>query len=121
MRAARSFGRCRLMRTGMRSPARRTGRGLAEGLLAALAGPRPEQGVALAAFIIEQVGVDRRDERGIIELEREVIAALFGALRPSCADLRSAHVDAVAGSVVVGSVSLGDDTDALGLQAQGDD
>lgn len=70
------------------SPARGIGRGLVEGfLLAVLAGPRPEQGVAFAAFLIEQVRVDRRVERGVVELEREVVASLFGALRPGCPDL----------------------------------
>lgn len=100
-------------------PADRTGPGAAL-LVAVLARPRPQKGVALAGFVIEQVRVDRRVERGVVELEREVVAALLGTLRPSCPDLRPTHVDAVAGSVIVGSVGLGDDTDALGLQAQGD-
>src|SRR4051794_29035213 len=110
----------RLLRRRKPRPADRTGPGAAL-LVAVLARPRPQKGVALAGFVIEQVRVDRRVERGVVELEREVVAALFGALRPSCPDLRPAHVDAVAGSVIVGSVGLGDDTDALGLQAQGDD
>tara|TARA_A200000159_G_scaffold127354_1_gene122956 strand:- start:52 stop:258 length:207 start_codon:yes stop_codon:yes gene_type:complete len=56
-------------------------------LLAVLAGPRPEQGVAFAAFILEQVRVDRRVEGGIVELEREIVAAFFGALGPPRANL----------------------------------
>ena len=55
--------------------------------LAVLAWPRPQQGVALAALLIEQVGVDRRVEGGIVELEREVVATFFGALRPRGTDL----------------------------------
>src|SRR5206468_2078866 len=43
------------------------------------------------------------------------------ALRPGRPDLRPAHIDAVAGSVLVRAVGLGYDADALGLQAQRDD
>ena len=46
------------------------------------------------------------------------------AAAPQNASLRiigPAHIDAVAGSVLVGAVALGDDPDALGLQAQGND
>ena len=71
------------------------------GLLAVLPRPRPEQGVTFATLVVEQVRVDRRVEGGIVELEREVVAAFLGALRPGGADLRSAHEDAVARSLVV--------------------
>jgi len=87
----------------------------------ALARPRPEQRVTFAAFVIEQVGIDRRVERGVVELEREVVATFLGALRPRCPDLSSANVHAVARSIVVGAIGLGNDADALGLQAQRDD
>jgi len=50
--------------------------------IAVLARARPEQRIAFAAFIVEKVRIDRRIERGIVELEREIIAALLGALRP---------------------------------------
>src|SRR6185312_1564635 len=86
-----------------------------------LARTRPDEGVAFAVLVVEQVRVDRRVEGGIVELEREVVAALFGALRPGGSDLGPAHIDAVARSVVVGAIALGDDADALGLHAQGDD
>src|SRR5262249_28625550 len=79
------------------------------------------QGVALAALVIEEVGVDRSVEGGIVELEREVVATFFGALRPGGADLGSAHEDTVARSLVVGGAGLGDDADAFGLQVKGDD
>ena len=39
-------------------------------LLAVLARPRPQQGVAFATFVVEQVRVDRRVEGGIVEFER---------------------------------------------------
>jgi hypothetical protein len=53
----------------------------------ALARAGPDEGVALAVLVVEQVSVDRCVEGRIVELEREVIAALFGALRPRGADL----------------------------------
>ena len=106
------------------SPARRgrAGRCRRAGSVAvALAGARPDEGVALAVLVIEQVGEDRRVEGRIVELEREIVAALVGALRPGGPDLGPAHIHAVAGSVVVGAVGLRHDPDALGLEAQGDD
>src|SRR5205823_10514151 len=56
------------------------------------------------ALVIEQVGVDRGVERGVVELEREVVASLLGAARPGGADLDPACVDAVAGRVLAGAV-----------------
>lgn len=65
-----------------------TGRGLTErALLAVLARPRPQQSVAFATLVVEQVCVDRRVEGGVIELEREVVASFLGALRPGGTDL----------------------------------
>ena len=90
-------------------------------LLAVLAGPRPQQGEAFASLVVEQVRVDRSVEGGIVELEREIVATFLGTLRPRCTDLGSAHVDAVTRSIVVGASGLGDDADAFGLQAEGDD
>src|SRR5580700_10751407 len=105
-----------------RTPPGLTGRGLTEWvLLAVLARPRPEQGVAFAALIVEQVRVDRRVEGRIVELERQVVAALLGAFGPGGADLGSSDEDAVARSLVVGGAGLGDDADAFGLQVEGDD
>ena len=70
------------------SPARLFGRGSAErALLAVLARPRPKQGVAFAALVVEQVRVDRRIEGRVIELEREIVATFLGALRPGGSDL----------------------------------
>ncbi len=98
------------------------GRGLAKcRSIGALARPRPEQRVTLASLVIEEIGVDRRVERGVVELEREVVATFLRALRPCCPDFGSAHVHAVARSIVVGAIGFGDDADAFGLHAQGDD
>ena len=79
----------------------------------------PDEGVAFAVLVVEEVRVDRRVERRIVELERQVVAALFGALRPGGPDFGPAHVDAVAWGVLVGAVGLGDDADALGLARSG--
>jgi len=67
---------------GKEGPARRTGRGLGGvGLLAVLlAAARPDQGEALAVLVVEQVGEDRVREARVVQLEREVVAALAGAL-----------------------------------------
>src|SRR6516165_8463237 len=65
-----------------RSPARKTPGGAERALLAVLPRPRPQQSVTFAAFVVEQVRVDRRVEGGIVELKREVVAALLGTLRP---------------------------------------
>src|SRR5712692_2501232 len=85
------------------------------------AAARPDQAEGLAALVIEEVGVDRRGEARIVELDREVIAALVGALRPGGADLRSADEDPVAWCIVAHPVGLRNDADAFGLDAQGDD
>ena len=107
----------------MRKPRPGTGRGRGAcgALLAVLSRPRPEQREAFTALIVEQVRVDWCIEGGVVELEREVVAAFLGALGPSGADLSPAHVDAMAGSVLVGAIGFCDDADALGLQTEGDD
>src|SRR5258707_13158727 len=107
----------------LRSPTRATRMGLGgtRFLFAVLARPRPQQGLALATFVIEQVRVDRGVEGGVVEFEREIISAFLRALRPACSDLGAAHKDAVARSLVVAGIALGDDADAFGLQAEGDD
>src|SRR5712671_2946947 len=90
-------------------------------LLAVLARPRPQQGVAFATLVVEQVGVDGRREGGVVELERKVVATFLGALRPGGTYLGPAHEDSVARSLVVGGVGFRDDADAFGLQTEGDD
>src|SRR5258708_530568 len=85
------------------------------------AAARPDQAEGLAALVIEEVGVDRRGEARIVQLDREVIAALVGALRPGGADLGAADKDPVAWRVVAGPVGLRNDADAFGLDAEGDD
>ena len=41
-----------------------------------LAAARPDEGEALAVLVVEEVSVDRRVEAGIVQLDREVVAAL---------------------------------------------
>jgi hypothetical protein len=48
-----------------------------------LATTRPDEGEGFAAFVVEEVGVDRSGEARIVELDREIVATLAGALRPS--------------------------------------
>jgi hypothetical protein len=50
-----------------------------------LAAARPDEGEGLAVF--DEVGVDRSGEARIVELDREVVAAFAGALRPGGPDL----------------------------------
>ena len=52
-----------------------------------LAAAGPDQGVGLGVFVVEEVGVDRSVEAWIVELDREIIAALAGALGPDGSDL----------------------------------
>src|SRR5258707_4920100 len=85
------------------------------------AAARPDQAEGLAAFVIEEVGVDRRGEARIVELDREVVAALVRALRPRGADLGTADKDPVAWRVVARPAGLRNDADAFGLDAEGDD
>src|SRR5579885_2619911 len=81
----------------------------------------PDQAVAVAVLVVEEVGVDRGGEARIVELEAQIVAALVGALGPCGADLDAAREDAVAGGVLAGAVGFGDDADVLGLDAEGDD
>jgi len=53
----------------------------------ATVGAGPDQAVALALFVVEQVGEDRGGEARIVELEAQIVAALVGALGPGGADL----------------------------------
>jgi hypothetical protein len=62
----------------------------------ALVAARPDEGETFSIFVIEQVGGDGRIERSIVEPERDMIAALVGALRAGGLDLGPAHMDPVA-------------------------
>jgi hypothetical protein len=71
-----------------RSPARSSRAGLAAGLALVavrLAAARPDEGEGLA--VLDEVGVDRCREARIVKLDREIVAALVGALRPGGPDL----------------------------------
>ena len=52
-----------------------------------LAAAGPDEGVGLCVFVVEEVGVDRSVEARIVQFDREIIAALGGALRPGGPDL----------------------------------
>src|SRR5262249_35647968 len=102
-------------------PAVRAGACCRSGSVAVLlAAAGPDEGESLA-IVLDQVGVDRNGEARIVQLDREIVAALAGALRPGGPDLGAANIDPVARGVVAGPVGLGDNADALGLDAQGDD
>ena len=64
------------------------------GSRAGLLGPRPDEGVALALFVVEEVRVDRSVEARIVKLDREVVALFRGALGPGGADLGAANNNA---------------------------
>src|SRR5262249_23323576 len=91
----------------------------AQSVAVRLADARPDQGEGLT--VVDEVGVDRSREARIIELDREVVAALARALRPGGADLGAADIDPMARSVLARPVGLGNDAHALALQAQGED
>ena len=88
---------------------------------AAAVGAGPDEAVAFAFLVVEEVGIDRSGEARIVQLQAEIIATLVGALGPGGADLDPADEDAVAGGVVAGAVGLGHDADVLGLEREGDD
>ena len=46
-----------------------------------LAAARPDQRVAFAVFVVEEIGVDRRREARIVELDRKIVAAFGGSGR----------------------------------------
>jgi hypothetical protein len=80
-------------RTGRTIPRAKTPRSGERGVFAlvgsigvGLAAAGPDQGVGLGAFVVEEVRVDRRIEARIVELDREIIAALVGALGPRGSD-----------------------------------
>ncbi len=56
---------------------------------AGFAAAGPDEGVTIAALIVEKIGVDRRAEARVIQLDRDIIAPLGGALRPPCTYFRS--------------------------------
>ena len=64
------------------------GRGLLRLLLpAGLAATGPDEGVAIAAVIVEEVGVDRCAEARVIQLDRDIVAPLGRTFGPPCPDL----------------------------------
>lgn len=84
------------------------------------AGARPDQVEALAVFVIEEVGKDGSGETGIVELDREILAAFVGGLGPGGADFRAADENPVRRRIFV-VAGFGDDPDVLLLHRHGDD
>src|SRR5262249_175480 len=72
---------------GGRIPPGGSGRGLLQSgsvaVLLAAAGPDEIEGVA----VLDEVGVNRDGEARIVQLDREIVAAFAGALRPGGSDL----------------------------------
>src|SRR5262249_54914570 len=79
----------------------------------------PDEGEALAV-ILDEVGVDWNGEARIVELDREVVAALVGALRPGGPDLCAADIDSMGGGGFADPIGIGDDAETLRLVTQGD-
>ena len=82
-------------------------RGRSGSVAVLLAAAGPDEGEGLAVLVVEEIGVDRSVEARIVELDREIVAALAGALRPGGPDLGATDKDPVAGGVVVGPVGSG--------------
>ena len=76
----------------------------------------PDQAV-IVVLALDQGGVDRGGEARVVQLDREVVAALAGRLLPGGAELHGAGEDAVVGSLVAGLVGRLDRR--LGVDAEG--
>lgn len=97
-----------LMSTHGRAHSRPPGwRGEVWSVAAAAVGVGPDEGVALAVLVVDEVGVDRGGEARIVG--------------PGGADHDTADEDPMAGGVLAGLLRLGDDADVLGLYREGDD
>jgi hypothetical protein len=66
-------------------PGEALGRAVSTAVLLARTGP--DEAVAFAVLVLEQVGEDRRVEARIVELERVVLALLAGDFGPGGSDL----------------------------------
>src|SRR5690606_32052827 len=86
--------------SSMSGPGLSTGAWLGGLLPPAAVGPRPDQAVALAVLVIEEVGVDRVAETRIVQLQAQILTPLVRAFRPGGADLRAADQDPVRGRVL---------------------
>ena len=94
-----------------------SGQGVADGSQSALALRLrgPDEGVAFAFLVLDEIRVDRSVEARIVQLGREIVALLRGMFRPGGADFRAADEDPMAWRVFVGPVGLGGDADIFGL------
>jgi len=55
--------------------------------VAAAVGTGPDEAIAFAVLVVEEVGVDRSGEARIIQLQTEIVTALVRALGPGSSDL----------------------------------
>src|SRR3546814_146682 len=86
--------------TTRKRPASQAGRSSQRSVVA---GPRPDQAVA-AVIALDQAGVDRRRERGIVERDRQVRPVGLAGLGPRRAQLVVAGQHLVIGALVAGLV-----------------
>src|SRR5262245_16878294 len=84
-----------------------------------LAGARPDE--AERFTILDELGVDWSREARIVELDREIVAALVGALRPGGADLGAADIYPMARCIVARPVCFENNAHASAVQAEGED
>ena len=75
----------------------------------------------LAVLVVEEVRVDRSVEARIVQLDREVVAAFAGALRPGGADLGSADIERRWLGALSVPVASGTSADVIGLEGERDD
>ena len=96
-------------RTGTRAcaefaPPGGPGRGGAEVLIGVgLAAAGPDEVEAFAILVLDGVRVDRSVEARAVQLDREIVTLLRGALRPSGADLGEADEDPMAQRIPAGA------------------
>src|SRR3546814_17639854 len=83
--------------------------------------PRPGEVESLAVLVVEQVGVVRGSEALIVELEREIVAALVALFGPTRSDFGAPDEDPVGRCLVVLHVGFGLDANLLLLNAHRDD
>ncbi|RDL47692.1 hypothetical protein BLJAPNOD_05414 [Ensifer sp. M14] len=76
----------------------------------------PDELVSVFAIDFRQRRVDRSRETRVVELDREVVAVLFGALLPGGAQFNGARKDAELRALVRGVLDAGD----TGLDVEGE-
>ena len=82
-------------------------------------GARPDQLVAVLAFDLGERCVDRGGEARIVQLDREIVAILLGALLPGRTELDVTGVDTEVRALVGGVLDAGDAS--LDVEGEGAD